>query len=56
MESIRWRLKTIHFFWKGKVRDRKNHLTHEMAMQLDQIFEQKLIGSGLIFNVALTSS
>ncbi|KAM4133647.1 hypothetical protein ACJW30_01G346300 [Castanea mollissima] len=42
--------------WKGKVGDWKNHLTHKMAMQLDQIFEQKLTGSGLTFTVPLPPS
>ncbi|GKU91082.1 hypothetical protein SLEP1_g5003 [Rubroshorea leprosula] len=38
------------FFRKGKVGDWKNHLTPEMANRLDNIIEQKLIGSGLTFN------
>ncbi|KAF2294374.1 hypothetical protein GH714_009812 [Hevea brasiliensis] len=35
------------FFRKGKVGDWKKYLTAEMGAQLDQITEQKLIGSGL---------
>ncbi|KAL0013303.1 hypothetical protein SO802_000372 [Lithocarpus litseifolius] len=53
-------IKNNTFFRKGKVGDWKvgdwkNHLTHEMAMQLDQIFEQKLTGSGLTFKIPLPS-
>ena len=40
------------FFRKGKIRDWKNHLTVEMAMQLDQITKQKLNGSGLTLHAA----
>lgn len=43
-------IKNNTFFRTGKVGDWKNHLTHEMTMQLDQIFEQKLAGSVLTFN------
>ena len=49
-------IKNNTFFREGKVGDWKNHLTHEMAMQLDQIFEQRLTGSGLTFNVPLPPS
>ena len=49
-------IKNNTFFREGKVGDWKNHLTHEMAMQLDQIFEQRLTGLGLTFNVPLPPS
>ncbi|TVU51390.1 hypothetical protein EJB05_02818, partial [Eragrostis curvula] len=35
------------FFRKGKVGDWMNHITQEMGRKLDQIFEEKLKGSGL---------
>ena len=37
-----------HFFRKAEVGDWKNHLTNEMALQLDQITSTKFEGSGLI--------
>ncbi|XP_065617593.1 flavonol 3-sulfotransferase [Quercus suber] len=40
------------FFRKGKIGDWKNHLTSEMAMQLDQITKQKLNGSRLTLDAA----
>ena len=39
------------FFRKGKVGDWNNHLTLEMAMQIDQITMQKLSGFGLTLHV-----
>lgn len=43
-------LDNCNFFRKGGVGDWKNELTPEMAKQLDQLFEEKLRGSGLKFD------
>ncbi|XP_021290754.1 flavonol sulfotransferase-like [Herrania umbratica] len=40
------------YFRKGKVGDWRNYLTTEMGERLDNIMEQKLSGSGLIFRVS----
>lgn len=37
------------FFRKGKVGDWENHMTKEMAKKVDDVFEEKLKGSGLVF-------
>ncbi|KAF3438029.1 hypothetical protein FNV43_RR20785 [Rhamnella rubrinervis] len=38
-----------NFFRKGQVGDWKNYLTEEMAKRIDQISDEKLLGSGLRF-------
>ncbi|KAG0548154.1 hypothetical protein BDA96_01G142300 [Sorghum bicolor] len=37
------------FFRKGKVGDWENHMTREMGKKVDDVFEEKLKGSGLVF-------
>lgn len=37
------------FFRKGKVGDWENHMTKEMGKKVDDVFEEKLKGSGLVF-------
>ena len=37
------------FFRKGKVGDWENHMSKEMAKKLDDVIEEKLKGSGLVF-------
>ncbi|KAK9155657.1 hypothetical protein Sjap_003137 [Stephania japonica] len=44
-----WIIDNKHFFRKGEVGDWMNHLTPQMAEQVDQITEQKLHSHGLIF-------
>lgn len=38
------------FFRKGEVGDWKNYLTPSMAERIDRLFEEKLLGSGLVFD------
>ncbi|KAK4734834.1 hypothetical protein R3W88_009095 [Solanum pinnatisectum] len=44
--SSQFAIENRHFFRKGEVGDWRNHLTVEMAQQLDQITKQKLGGTG----------
>jgi hydroxyjasmonate sulfotransferase len=37
------------FFRKGKVGDWEDHMSKEMAKKLDDVMEDKLKGSGLVF-------
>jgi len=37
------------FFRKGKVGDWENHMTKEMGKKVDDVFQDKLKGSGLVF-------
>ncbi|MCL7024574.1 hypothetical protein MKW94_026146 [Papaver nudicaule] len=38
------------YFRKGEVGDWKNHLTASMAERIDRVFEEKMHGSGLLFD------
>ncbi|KAK9155656.1 hypothetical protein Sjap_003136 [Stephania japonica] len=44
-----WIIDNKHFFRKGEVGDWMNHLTPQMAEQVDRITEEKLHSHGLIF-------